>query len=414
MRISTSQFYANSLDGILNQQEQLNRLSQQMATGRRIVNPADDPSGSARVVALSQSIAVADKYAGNAASAVDTLTQESTTLQNVSDLLRQVRNLALQMGNGTQNDDTRRNAAAAVTNQLSQLLQLANARDGNGNYLFAGSKSNIQPFALTGGTPAVSYSGDSGQREVQIHGSRSIPVSDSGQALFMGIRDGNGTFSSVAASGNTGTGLIGMGSVLDPAKAIGRLTSGLTSYTITFASGIPDTTFMVTSGSGATSGVVASGTYTPGMSVEIQEAGIAVELQGEPANGDSFTISPAKNQDVFTTLAQLRDILSQPTSDPAQKARFTQQLNQVIGNLDQAQTNVLSAQSAIGVRLTEARAAQSANNTLKVQYQTTLSGVQDVNYAEVITQFNQSKVALEAAQKTFVQIQGLTLFNYIK
>lgn len=414
MRISTPQLYSSALDGILKQQQRLSQLNQEMASGRRILSPADDPAGSARVVDLTANIATLDSYDQNASFAVNSLSQESDTLQQVGDLVRQVRTLALQMANGTQNDQTRSNAAAEVGSQLSQLLQLANTRDGNGNYLFAGTVSGTQPFALQSGTPPVSYSGDSGQQALQINATRRIPVADSGQAVFMDIADGNGTFSTAATSGNTGTATVGAGSVLDPQKAATQFTANATTYTITFSSGTTGTSYSVTSGSGASLATVASGTYTPGMSITIPEAGIQVDFQGDPSNGDTFTVAPSKRQDLFSTLNQLQSALSMPTTSPAQKALFAQQVNHVLTNLDQAENHLLSIQAAAGTRLNESQNTQNANAALRVQFQTVLSSVQDANYPEVITQFNQSQVALEAAQKGFVAIQGLSLFNFLK
>ena len=56
----------------------------------------------------------------------------------------------------------------------------------------------------------------------------------------------------------------------------------------------------------------------------------------------------------------------------------------------------------------------SANSeALGIQYQQTLSDLEDLDYAKAIADFTMQQVSLEAAQKSFVQITGLSLFNYI-
>jgi len=42
-----------------------------------------------------------------------------------------------------------------------------------------------------------------------------------------------------------------------------------------------------------------------------------------------------------------------------------------------------------------------------------LSELQDLDYASAIAEFYQRQTALEATQKVFVKIQGLSLFNYL-
>jgi flagellar hook-associated protein 3 FlgL len=50
---------------------------------------------------------------------------------------------------------------------------------------------------------------------------------------------------------------------------------------------------------------------------------------------------------------------------------------------------------------------------LSLQHQENLSKLQDLDYAKAISEFTQQQVQLEAAQKSFVQISGLSLFNYL-
>jgi flagellar hook-associated protein 3 FlgL len=57
---------------------------------------------------------------------------------------------------------------------------------------------------------------------------------------------------------------------------------------------------------------------------------------------------------------------------------------------------------------------QSANDDFILHFETQLASVRDLDYAEAITRFNRQTTALQAAQQSYVQIQGLSLFNYIR
>jgi flagellar hook-associated protein 3 FlgL len=46
--------------------------------------------------------------------------------------------------------------------------------------------------------------------------------------------------------------------------------------------------------------------------------------------------------------------------------------------------------------------------------QKALSEVQDLDYAEAASRLNRELLSLEAAQQTFVRVQGLTLFNFLR
>ena len=67
----------------------------------------------------------------------------------------------------------------------------------------------------------------------------------------------------------------------------------------------------------------------------------------------------------------------------------------------------------IGARLGEVDALDNVSQDLDMQYSTTLSTLQDVDYAKAITDLTRNQTQLEAAQKSFVNISKLSLFNYV-
>ncbi|RJQ47998.1 MAG: flagellar hook-associated protein 3 [Gammaproteobacteria bacterium] len=402
MRISTSQTYQQAISNILDQQAQLTRTQLQLGSGRRMLTPADDPAAASQVLNVQQTLSSTTQYQANSDAARARLELEETTLTGVGDLLQHVRTLAVQANNATQTNETRAAIAIEVRARLDELLALANTTDANGEYLFAGFQGKIQPFSRSAGG-AYSYSGDQGQRYLQIGPTRQIALGDSGSAVFQAIRNGNGTFVTAHNTGNNGTG------VISPGAVNGAFVSDTYTLSFTQVLSTDPITYTVT---GAVSGVVASGTYAGGAAISFNGAQISVS--GTPANGDSFTVSPSANQDMFTTLKNLAVALETPVSGVAAQAKLNNIINRALTDLDQSLGKVLEIRASIGARLNTVDSQQAQHESLSVDLQKTLSFLQDVDYAQAASLLNQQLLALQAAQQAFVKTQGLSLFNFLR
>ncbi len=199
MRIGSLQLFRQGIGSILDQQNRLFETQNQLSTGKRINRPSDDPTGAAQLVGLSESTKLTKQYQSNILAARTRLEIEDNTLGAVGDALQRVRELTVAALNDT-NGAQERAAMAAEIRQLSgEVLGLANRKDGNGQFMFAGFQVQTVPFSET--APGVfSYAGDSGQRQIQVGPARQIADGDSGQAVFMDIADGSGGFESIFAT----------------------------------------------------------------------------------------------------------------------------------------------------------------------------------------------------------------------
>lgn len=215
MRISTSFFYSQGLSNMLDQQAKLLRVQDQLGQGVKNLSPSDDPSAAARVLGLNQSITKLEQFDENAIYAKQRIELEESTLDSVGLVLQRVRELTVQAGNiGTGDTQTRRAITSEIKQRIDELLDLANKRDVNGDYLFSGFKSRTQPF-FSDGAGNYTYNGDQGQMDIKIGTTRQVTVSDSGADVFQKIRTGNGSFSVDSGLVNDGTGIIRQGSVLN-------------------------------------------------------------------------------------------------------------------------------------------------------------------------------------------------------
>ncbi len=397
MRISTSQLNRMGVNAMLEQQAQASRTQLQLSTGKRILSPSDDPAGAARILELKQAISAQGQYQDNATTLEARLNREEGALIGVGNLLQRVRELAIQGNNDTQNDTTRTAIATEVRQRLDELLALANTRDVNGEYLFAGFQRRTQPFATT--TAGFSYAGDQGQRFLQVGPERQVADGDSGAEVFMAVRNGNGTFAVAAAAGNSGSGVISPGTVVDPTAWVPD------TYTLSFVTG---STYEVRDSGG---GLVTSGGYTDGAAIAYN--GIEIAVSGTPAAGDEFTVAASSNQDIFTTLQNLATALEGPSQGGAASAAFHNAVSGVLADLDGAEANINEIRTRIGARLNAIEAEIDNNEAVTLQLNTSLSELEDVDFAEAVSRLNLQLTALQAAQQTYIRVQGLSLFNFL-
>lgn len=397
MRISTSQLFRIGVTSILDNQSRLTRSQLEISSGRRILQPSDDPVGAVRSVGLSRAVERTQQYQRNIDQAEGRLRLEESTLANAIGTLQRVNELALQANNAGQTNETRRMIAAEVREQLESLLQYANTTDSNGRYLFSGFKEETVAFSRSG--DSFVYNGDDGQRQFQIGPSRLLSAGDPGSAVFAGIRDGNGTFSTAANSANTGIGIIDGGEVTDPTQYDGD------TYTIRFTA--PDSYEVLDSGGAA----VTTGGFSPGDAVAFR--GVTVTISGQPAAGDEFTVAPSRQRDVLGMVQELVTALEDTRTSPAQRSAQTSEINSVLSNLQRSLDHLVEFRSSAGARLRTLEQQADINEGAGVQFQETLSSIRDADITESISRFNQQLLSLQAAQQTFRQVQGLSLFNFL-
>lgn len=196
MAISTLQLFRQGVNGMLDQQDALLKTQLQLSSGKRVQNPADDPTAATHVLGLTETLSITEQYQTNIISARNRLEAEETVLESADDILQRARELALSSLNGSINAKDRASTAPEVRQLLNEMLGIANRKDGNGEYLFAGSRDRVTPFS-SNGSGTFSYAGDQGQRHIKIAPDRLIADGDSGLDVFMKIPASGGGYEDV-------------------------------------------------------------------------------------------------------------------------------------------------------------------------------------------------------------------------
>lgn len=156
----------------------------QIATGRRVNVPSDDPAAAALLVENNDQATFNAGYLQSLTAIQGQLSTADSTLGSVVTALQQATTLGIEGANGTLSDGDR----AAITSELqgiqSQLLSLANTSY-QGIYLFAGTITNTAPFVLNNELPSgVAYIGNNGVNQVAIGNGYQLAVNQPGSQLF--------------------------------------------------------------------------------------------------------------------------------------------------------------------------------------------------------------------------------------
>jgi flagellar hook-associated protein 3 FlgL len=394
MRISTGQIFEQGLAAMLSQQSALAKTQQQIATGKTFASPADDPVAAVRALSFEREFNLLGQYIGNGNTAIDKLTTEEDGLRGVTNVLQRIRELAIQGLNDTNTQIDRAAIAQEILALNEQLLSFANTRDASGNYLYSGFSTDTQPYTSIG----ASYSGDEGQRNIQVGPGVLIETNDPGNAIF------EAEFTETIVTDNAG-----------PSSATLNITrTGVNSnispaVTISFAS--PDT---LTVSDGTNNAVVTP--YVAGEAVVLSDLNtsfpdLTVRLDGALANGDSYTLETqlTTKKTVFSTVndfanALINDLVG--SNDSPNNGDFLTNISSVL-------QTAIDTQAKIGSRINVIEQQTEINDGLTLSVQERLSDIQDLDYAEAISRFTLQSTALQAAQQTFAQVQNLSLFNYL-
>ena len=306
MKISTQLMFQRGSSQMSTVQSKLTQTQAQLAQGKQVINASDAPDQAATIQRLKSILNRQDSYQSSLNTVKNRLQGEESTLQSVSDLLVRAKEVAVQGANDTLNPGDRKGLATEMKALRDQLLSLANTKDSNDNFLFAGSRVKQQAFAEnSSGVPV--YRGDQTRMNVRVGEQRSIPIN----------RTGTGAFVSVNRTDTDGT-AVGVGFF----KVMDDLIAGLNN---------------------------------------------------------------SKGADV----------------------------SRGVGELDNLQLGVSLARAEVGTNLNVVDQQTSVIEDMTLNLKTTLSSIEDLDYASAITKMNQQMLSLEAAQSSFAKVSKLSLFNFI-
>ncbi|WP_395344367.1 flagellar hook-associated protein FlgL [Ningiella sp. W23] len=407
MRVTTNLIFDQNLRAINTSQGELSDLQSQLASGKRILKPSDDPVGAAQVVRLTEELNKNEQYQRNISMATSNLELQETSLRSITDAMNRARVLTIQSGNGIFSQDDRKAIASEIEQLRNQVVDLMNTQNATGDFIFAGYQSEKQAFEFN---PAnddnpVRFMGDDGTNRVQISDSVSIQTTSSGKSLFEDV-NARLNFSVVAVPGVA----LNKAEIedqrsfddfhqdnFDPLNPSNNLydlrITALDEITVTHvATGADIDTIAFSSGE------------------NIRFNGIELNIIGTLGGSVRLDLNRPEKNNMAETLHKMAQALNDETLSDGE---FASIIEDTIVGIDNGLSKMSRESSSIGARLNIAQSVNSALLDSEVTVSQTRSAIQDVDYAQASSDFARQETALEAAFASFPRIANLSLFNYI-
>ena len=154
MRVATKTIYDMVKFNLANITEGLYKANKVVASTKRINSLSDDPVALTQILSIRSSLSNLEQLEKNISTGRSWLNAGETALVSINGLISDAKILCLQMANASVNDTQRADAAELIDGILRQIIPLGNTEI-NGQHIFAGTKTDIEPFTLDDETTAT-------------------------------------------------------------------------------------------------------------------------------------------------------------------------------------------------------------------------------------------------------------------
>jgi flagellar hook-associated protein 3 FlgL len=372
-----------------------------------------------RIQQLTDNMSLIGQYNKNIAFAEDTLATEETALTSVTNIVQRMKELAVQAGNTASLSETEYDVLATeVDARLEELVSIANTRNGNGDYIFAGYKS--QTPAFTGDSVnGFRYMGDEGTHNIKVDNNTFVASSHSGKSIFVDVPSVENTVITSANPNNRSIPpiSISIGEVVDQQAYDDFYPEDIM---ITFNDDTnvspPVKNFTVTEKS---TGKIITENQPYVAGAELVYNGVSVRITGNPAsadtganlNGDQLFVNSTSTQDVLTTLMRFRDSMQAYDGTHESRDRVAASVATTLDNLSHLENSVSKTVTDIGTRMNTLDNTKEQHLDTELVSNIILSDLRDLDYAEAASRLSAQTLILQAAQATFLRISELNLFS---
>jgi flagellar hook-associated protein 3 FlgL len=407
MRISTGQLYDRTIQSVLDNQADLSDIQQQLASGKKLLRPSDDPVGAAQVVRLTEQIERINQYKKNSNLLVNSLEQEETVLKSVNTAVDRARVLMLQSGSGIVGTEDRTAIANEINQIKDQVFDLMNSRNPSGEYIFAGFQSGSPAFDFNPSASGNKYNfeGDGGENKIQISDNVSLQKNNSGLDIFEDVLSRiKSTISGSVGATNVSLNVQGQ-NAFDKFHYTNydAVTPANNQFQISILSA---TQAQITNlGSGA---ILDTVDFTSGSAILFK--GLEFNLTGNTGDTVNFQLESPQKKNIAETL---NDFVNALNNENIADGDFLEALSDVIVGVENSQTSIANAISKVGSRRNIADSVFASNLDFEISNKTARSNIEEVDYAKAVSELSRQETALQAAQATFSRVTGTSLFDFI-
>lgn len=407
MRISTNQLFDRSTQSILNNQGNLSDLQQQLASGKKLLRPSDDPVGASKVIRLTEELEQIKQFQRNNDVLTSSLEEQEAVMRNITSSVQRARQLAVQSGNGVMSPEDKAALAVEIGAIRDEVFDLMNSRDASGDYIFAGYQSKSPAFIFDPAAAGNKYQfqGDEGTNELQVSPAVRLQGADSGKTVF---EDVFARFKSSITGGTAADSSLKIALQKDfdafHTQNYDAVTPANNAFEIA-VNGAGDQVTVTNTGTGANLGTF---NFTSGQPFTFN--GMQFTIDGGPTDTVQFELDPPQKKNLAQTLDDFFVALNDPNIS---QQNFLEGLDDALIGMDNGLEKLGAATAGVGGRLNVAESIYESNLDLEIAHKSTRSGIEDVDYAQAVSDLSRQETALQAAQSTFSRVTGLSLFDFI-
>ncbi|SHH67614.1 flagellar hook-associated protein FlgL [Desulfosporosinus lacus] len=176
MRITNSMMNYNFLSSLNKSLEKSSKIQTQLADGKALHAPSDDPIKVGRSLRFSTSLELNNQYTQNAKDALSWMETTDDNMQDLSEIMISIKEQVIQASNGTNPTSAIQTIGETVDNLINQMISIGNSQIG-GRYIFAGQSDKTAPFTRSG--DIITYNGDNEKISMPTHPGEATPRQDS-------------------------------------------------------------------------------------------------------------------------------------------------------------------------------------------------------------------------------------------
>ena len=408
-RVSTANMYDSSMRNLSTRQKTLVDLQENLTSGKRVVRPSDDPVAAAQAERALTRISRIQTEQRALEVQRNAITQAETTLGDAIGLVQEMRQLMVGAGGGALKNEDRKTYANQIQSLQEQLRDVINRKDTNGIPLLGALGSALQPFTgpLTG-SPDYLFAGLPGQASSD---STSIATTVDGHAalMFDPVRDGIYGASVTQAPGSS---LVTSAVTTSNRDVLAGAGYELQIGGVTTSGGNTQVQYSLTKNGVAVPGgpFTASAVTGQPIPITITDGGVSVmnfSLQGTPVVGDKVGLQPSPS------LMSSIDSAIKGITNATSSTQAAQTVSQALAHMDAGIERLSNIRGYAGELLNRADRITGDQESRSIQLEADRSRAEDLDMLKGISDFQNANVGLEAALKSYAQVQRLSLFNYV-
>jgi flagellar hook-associated protein 3 len=389
-RISFNQISARILDRLFTNYNKLEDIQEQLATGKKLNTASDNPVSAAQSMELRSQLDQFKSFQRNVDDGLGYLGTVDSTLNEGTNILQAMRERAIQASNDSNSAESRFYIGREVRGMFDQMVAMSNTTF-KGEYIFSGTNTQVPPYEMRDGKSTI------------IAGAPASSTSSSYVAVgsWIDLKDTNVTDSKDTVNGTAIADLIVPGTFNIPGMKEG------TDYEVDYRNGklkiLSASAAAVITGGGAEasySWLRRSEKDMDGVSNREIEEGVTTRINTTAT--DAFGGKNGVN-----SWEAMIDLLDGTLNNKADKIRGS------LDKIDSALKRNLTAQSSNGARVLRFESTQSRNTERQVYTTQLQSDVEDVDFAQAVSDFNLQQAVYDASLKMGARALQNTLANFL-